>query len=207
MNKILVAAFLFLSTFCFGQGTDINKTPLKGDWIATAYFGNATLKAEDKFKVNANIAGGFLGKEFLLNNRYSIITGITNMHVRANFYNIDLGQVFVTNNSLQIPLTFHFNGSVLEKTSYYIGAGIYGSFLYSSTFENEVQDREVEEKKLGFNFGLLGDVGIRHQFNDIFNLNIGMRTFGDQLSAYKGDKQEFKLTNVYLFEIGAGFDF
>lgn len=196
--------FLVLATAeSFAQ--EVEPQTSKGNWIATGYFGNATLKGVDKFKANANIAGGFLGRDFFLNNKFSVLAGITNMHVRADFFDVAEGSVFITNNSLQVPVTFRFRDFVSEKTSFYIGAGVFGSYLYSSKFESELLDKNDEEKSLGFSFGLVGEVGIKHQFSDKLNFTIGLRTLGDQLDSYKDSKQEFELTNLYAIEVGLGF--
>lgn len=203
--KKLISLLVLISVAATSFAQESEQQTSKGNWVATAYFGNATLKGDDKFKANANIAGGFLGRDFFLNNKFSVLAGITNMHVRADYFEAAEGPVFITNNSLQVPITFRFRGFVSEKTSFYIGAGVFGSYLYSSKIESELLDKNDEEKSLGFSFGLVGEAGIKHQFSDKFNFTIGLRTLGDQLDNYKDNKQEFELTNLYAIEVGLGF--
>lgn len=206
MRKIFF--LLFLATVsAMGFAQEPEQQTSKGNWIASAYFGNATLKGVDKFKANANVAGGFLGRDFFLNENFSILTGITNMHVRADYFNAIRGQVFITNNSLQVPITFRYRGNVFQKTSYYIGAGIFSSYLYNSTIESESLALEEKEKGIGLSFGLIGEAGIKHQFTNKLNFSIGMRTQGDQFNSYKDSKEKFELTNLYVFEIGLGLVF
>jgi len=207
MQKIYLAVFLCFSTICFSQENENFRSSKKGNWIGTIYFGTATLKAENRFKINANVSGGFLGKEFLLDDEFSIVAGITNMHVRADFYNSISGQNFITNNQLQLPVSFRAKGAIVDRVSYYVGVGLYASYLYSSNLENEMLNNEDKEKGLGFNFGLLADLGMRYQFTDLFNMGIGFKTQGDQLDAFENGKQEFELSNFYAFEIGIGIVF
>lgn len=189
------------------QHSEISSPPVKGDWIVTAYFGNATLTAKNEFKVNASVAGGFLGKEFVVGNAFSIVAGVTNQHVRASYNSSEGASLFITNNSLQVPVTVRYSGRFENTFSYYVSIGGYGSYLYSSSIENEASGNEEETNGLGFNFGLLAAIGIKKQFSEHLSFTVGLKTQGDQFQNYKKDRQEFTLTNVHLFEVGLGYIF
>ncbi|WP_082830737.1 outer membrane beta-barrel protein [Cochleicola gelatinilyticus] len=206
--KYFILVFLLLCiTEAFSQQPEAALKEKKGEWIFTAYFGNATLTAKKSFKVNANVAGGFIGKEFVVSNSFSLITGITNQHVRASYNDTQGLQSFITNNSLQLPVTARYSGDFESGFSYFVSFGGYGSYLYSATVENEISGQDDKIKGLGFNFGLVADIGIKKYFTEHLSISVGLKTQGDQFQSYKDDKQEFELTNVYLFEVGIGYRF
>lgn len=174
-----------------------------GEWFVDTYFGTVTLEAEDSFKVNGNVTGGTIGREFILNENFSLLSGLEHLRTRADFQNQNQ-QVFLNNNYIRIPINLKYGYLFSEKTSVYVEGGIYGGYLYTSKFEIIAENFDDKERGLGFNFGLHAGVGIKHQLNEYFNMSLGFISQGDFATSFENDMPEYRLSDLYAFRLSAG---
>jgi len=179
----------------------------KGEWLVSNYIGFATLTAEDVFKGNANIQGGTIAKEFILNNRSSLIAGIEMYRATADFTDASGEQLYLRNQYVAVPVLYRMIYNRSAKISPYLDLGIYGAYLYKSDLENEALNTDDDEKGLGFNFGIQANLGAKFVVSDDFSIFLGLHSRADLIDSYKSSKQEFELTEVYLFKLGLGFKF
>lgn len=203
--------FFLISLICitqmsFSQEEIKSDDNQKGEWLVSNYIGFATLTAEDVFKGNANIQGGTIAKEFILNSRSSLITGIEIYRATADFTDTSGEQLYLRNQYVAVPVLYRLiNRSA--KISPYLDLGIYGTYLYKSELENEALNTDDDEKGLGFNFGIQANLGAKFFVSDDFSIFLGLHSRADLIDSYKSSKQEFELTEMYLFKLGLGFKF
>lgn len=204
--------FFLLGLICMAQMSfsqeDVTSVDnQKGEWLVSNYIGFATLTAEDVFKGNANIQGGIIAKEFILNQKSSLITGVELYRATANFTDASGEQLFLRNQYIAIPVLYRMIYNRSAKISPYLGLGIYGAYLYKSELENEVLNTDDDEKGLGFNFGIQLNLGVKFIISDDFSIALGLHSRSDLIDSYKSTKQEFELTEAYVFKLGLGFKF
>lgn len=202
-TMVITSLLLSLSLFPFAQENQ-NAAIQKGDWRVSLVAGFATLESDDVFKSTANVSGGTIGKEFVLNETFSMHTGLSNLRFRADATLSDGETYFFSLNVLQLPVAVQIQTNFSEKTTAFAQGGIYGSYLYCSRMENELQDVDHKESGLGFNFGLGFNTGVKHQLNEQFSLNLGLLLQSDLFESYAKDQASYKVTDLYAFQFGAG---
>jgi hypothetical protein len=175
--------------------------------LVSNYIGFATLTAEDVFKGNANIQGGTITKEFILNSKSSLITGVEMYRATADFTDTSGEQLYIRNQYVAVPVLYRMVYNRSAKISPYLDLGIYGAYLYKSELENEALNTDDDEKGLGFNFGIQANLGAKFVVSDDFSIFLGLHSRTDLIDSYKSSKQEFELTETYLFKLGLGFKF
>ncbi len=204
MKKIILLCLLVIHTFSiYSQENEVNKTN-KGEWIVSNYIGLATLENEGNFKVNGNIIGGMIGKEFILSNTFSLVTGIETLRVKSDFSNTGGQQLYLKNSYLKIPVGIRYRYTASEKTSFFIDGNLYGAYLYNSKIENEALNIKETEKDLGANFGIQAIIGLHHQLDEILSFNIGINTQSDLFTIYNNSVSDYKLKDLYAIQIGIG---
>ena len=206
-NLFLLLCFVLITQLSFSQEDVTSDDNQKGEWIGGFHFGFATLTAEDVFKGNANIQGATIAKEFILNNKSSIIAGIETYRATADFTDALGEQLFLTNQYIAVPVSYRMVYNRSAKISPYIDLGIYGSYLLKSELENEALNTDDDEKGLGFNFGIQANFGARFTVAEDFSIFLGLHSRTDLIDSYKSSRQEFELTEMYLFKFGFGFKF
>lgn len=205
MKKVIIIFFLFLAQSNYSQEIDEVQTS-KGNWLITNQFGIATLEADDTFKVRASIFEGLLGREFYLNNKFSIITGLEFLRVTADFQDFDNSQQFISNNHINVPISLKFYDDRNNKIALFAEIGFYGSYLLKSKLENVLDNETNEQDKLGFNFGQQFLAGLRFKLKGKFIFSISFKYKSDFASAYKDSKQQFEVTDFYAIQLGLAFN-
>ncbi|WP_299128872.1 outer membrane beta-barrel protein [uncultured Winogradskyella sp.] len=178
----------------------------KGEWLVTNQFGIATLEADNFFKVNASVFEGLLGREFFLNKRSSIITGLEFLRVRGDFTDAFGSQLFINNNHINLPVSYRFYSSEKAPLVMYGDIGAYGAYLYKSEIENALTNSDNEETGLGLNFGLQVNLGLKYKLDDDYSFTLGFRYKSDFASSYDDSEQQFELTDFYAIQLGLGFN-
>jgi|GEM_PF-3351855 len=203
--KRFLTFVLFILIYSNIYSQDVQNSTSNGDWIITADIGFATLEAKDNFKIATTIEGVFVGKEFLLNEKSSLIVGLGFENARADFYNASNQQVFIKNSYLNIPVSYRLFYDKPSRFALFADLGIYGSYLLKSKSEILLADFDESEKGLGFNFGVQGSFGAKYKFNnEKYNMSFGIKTKSDLINSYKSSVQEFMLKDTYMFQIGLG---
>lgn len=205
MNTMRVVFFIFLICFqqtCFSQEKNNEDS---GDWIVTLGIGTATVEAADNFKINGTVSDVFFGKELLLGDSSSIITGVEVTRVKADFSNALNQQVFIINNHINVPVSYRMLHNREGKFSVFADLGMYASHLLKSKIEIESDDFDDSENSLGFNFGLQASFGAKYKFNDTNSISFNLKSKADLINSYKNSVQEFQLTDFYVFQLGLNF--
>lgn len=201
--KVITVLLFSLSLFSLAQENHSTTIP-KGDWTVSLFAGFATIESDDVFKSTATVSGGTIGKEFVLNETFTMHTGLSNFRFRADAPLSDEEIYFFRLNVLQLPVDIRIQTNFSEKTTAFAQGGIYGSYLYCSRIENEMQDVDHKESGLGFNFGLGFNTGVKHQLNEQFSLNLGLLLQSDLFESSTDNQASYKATDLYAFQFGAG---
>jgi len=199
-NLIIFISCLVIS---FSQAQDDDN--YNGEWLVTNQFGTATIEADNAFKINASVFEGFLGREFFINKKSSLITGLEFLRVKGDFSDIEGGQLFLNNNHINIPIRYRFYGSAENPLVMYGDFGVYGSYLYKSEIENISENIEIDETGLGFNFGVEVHIGLKYRFEK-YSFNIGFKYKSDFATSYKDSKQKIELNDFYTIQLGLAFN-
>lgn len=210
MKKCIILGFLFFSLVGYTQEADIdfsNPGERKGDWLFNFQFGFGTLKADNLFKVNANIQSGFIGKEFILGKKYSLVTGLDFYDVNADFTDASNQQLFIKNRYLSIPVSIRLFTPISEKVNFYVDLGFYGSHIFRSEIDNESAGIEITDKGAGFAFGLLANFGARFEINKQNAIYAGFGSRNDLFDSFTSSQQNFELTEVVMVNLGWGYRF
>ncbi|QRM89582.1 outer membrane beta-barrel protein [Lacinutrix sp. WUR7] len=178
----------------------------KGEYLMHMDIGIATLEAENIFKTNAQVLEVFVGKEFLMNNTWAIITGIEHSKVKSDYSSLINEQLFLTNNYLSLPLYFQGEYKSTDKLTVYARVGFYASYLYYSKLENINLNQNSSNKNLGLNYGAQIGLGINYKIAEDLGVLFGVKSKSDMFNNYRDSKQEFKLTNFYALEFGLIFN-
>ncbi|MDX1463630.1 MAG: hypothetical protein R3359_11275 [Marinirhabdus sp.] len=202
--KLSIAIFLFIPWVSSAQ-TDDTTNQEKGAFFVRSFFGIGTLEAEDVFKVNANVSGGTIGKEFILSDLFSISVAIESLRARADYATAASGTNFLSNNYLQFPVKATIREQIGDQLSLTVSVGSLVSYLYASRVENVLLNLDEKETGLGTNFAVGADIFMKYYLNDAISFMLGLRTQADTFSISDGGSQEFSLTDVYAFELGVGF--
>ncbi len=179
----------------------------KGGWLINMDIGIATLEAENIFKTNAQVFEVFIGKEFLINKKWAIITGVEHSKVKSDYSSLINEQLFLTNNYLSLPVYFQGEYDSSNKLVVYARVGFYASYLYYSKLENVNINTDSSNKNLGLNFGTQVSLGINYKITEDLGLLFGVKSKSDMFNSYSDSKQEFELTNFYALEFGLIFTF
>jgi len=203
MKNIISLLILLFFASCSLFSQEGNNMGNKGDWIVVVDAGFAALEAEDNFKVSATAQGALIGKEFIIQDNASIITGIGVENVRADF-NDEMGRlVFLKNSHIYLPVGVRLFYDKTQKVSLFADLGIYGSYLLKSKVEVVSDDIDDSKNGLGFNFGIQASLGAKFKFiNDQNSISIGLKSKTDMVSGYRNSVQEFKMTDLYVFQLG-----
>ncbi|WP_296381042.1 outer membrane beta-barrel protein [Winogradskyella sp.] len=200
-NCLITFLFIFSTSSIFAQD-DYKESGKKGNWIITNQFGIATLEAEDFFKVRASVFEGAFSREFFLNEKFSIVTGLEFLRVKADFQDLDNKQQHISNNHINLPLSVKFYNNKSDKIALFAEVGLYGSYLYESKVENIFENETQKQKKLGFNFGQHFIAGLRFKLDKKYSASLGFKYKSDFSSSYSDSKQQFELTEYYAVQLG-----
>jgi hypothetical protein len=173
------------------------------EWFVTSYFGNATLEVENTFKTIAQVAGGALGRQLPLGDNLSLIAALELQRVRADL-DLEGSNTFLANNYAKLPILVELSATVTSATKLYVQAGPYASYLFLATLEQVAENVDVDDTNLGFSFGIQASAGLAHQFTDFLSLRLGLLAQTDLFESYNNDSPQFKLRDVYAFQLGAG---
>lgn len=209
-RKCIVLGLLLLSISTVAQESGIdssNQEERKGDWLFNFQLGFGTLKADNLFKVNTNIQAGFIGKEFILSKKYSLITGLDFYDVNADFTDASNQQLFIKNRYIGIPVSVRSFMPISEKVDFYVDLGFYGSHIFRSEIENEAAGMGITDKGAGFSFGLLANIGTRFEINQQNAIYVSFGSRSDLFDSFKSSQQKFELTEVVMLNLGWGYRF
>lgn len=193
---LFIALTLFIIDFSYSQ------EEMKGDtgyWFVSSYLGFLTLEQEDSFKTNATVVGGTVGKEFLLNDKFSILLGVEMQNITANIPNSNF---HLQNQSLQLPVFLSYRLYTYGKNALQFSAGVYSGYLFHSIVEEEALSIKNTEKGLGFHFGIGTFLGYKHYLNESLSFQLGLTSRGDFLQSYNEDYQKFKIKNLHAIQMG-----
>jgi hypothetical protein len=203
-NSIIIFLFILLPLSIFSQD-EHKEMDKKGNWVITNQFGIATLEAENLFKVRASVFEGVLGREFFLNKKFSLVTGLEFLRVKADFQDLDNKQQYISNNHINLPLSVKFYNNKSDRIALFAEVGFYGSYLYESKVENIFENETVKQKKIGFNFGQFFIAGLRFKLDQKYSVSLGFKYKSDFASNYSDSKQQFELTEYYAVQLGLSF--
>lgn len=179
------------------------ETSKKGEWFVTSYFGNATLEVENTFKTTAQVAGGALGRQMPLGDNLSLIAALELQRVRADV-ELEGSNTFLANNYAKLPVLVELGPQVANTTKLYVQAGPYASYLFVASLEQVAENVDIEDTNLGFSIGIQAGAGLAHQFTDFLSLRLGLLAQTDLLESYNNDSPQFRLRDIYAFQLGAG---
>ena len=202
MGLKLFVIFVCSSVICFSQ--EVNNENSNGDFSAHYFFGNVTIELENNYKVNGTTVGGGVGKEFNFNENYSLIVNVDFIRIQNEIpSSTNNNQLFQVNNFIKTPILLRYKPNFLEKTGLFAEAGIYASSLYNSKIEDILNDNEISDNMVGYNFGLQINIGIKYKINNSLSFNIGLNSYGDLFQLYD-DVPDFKILDSYSFQFGVG---
>jgi len=202
LKKIVIIGMFFLSiSETYSQTEGSNKK--KREFIVSSSIGTSTLEAKNNFKINTNVNEGFIGYEFIVNNKISFISGLEILSVKGDFNNAG-NQLFLTNNYITIPVTTRLFLNREQKMAIFADLGIYGSYLSKSQIEDVASNVNNTEKSLGTSFGFHANIGARYIASEKLSISLGIKSKTDIINSFKNSVQEFKLTDFYAFQIGLG---
>jgi len=185
-----------------------NESLKKSEWIATNQIGFSTITAKNILKTNALIFEGFIGKEFSLSSKTSLITGLEHLRLKADYIDDSSQEYYLNNYYINVPIYLRLVVSDRnEKINLFVDFGIYGSYLYKSKIENEASNFNVTDKGLGLNGGLAVIIGSRFKLDDNISFSIGLKSKADVFTNSNNENFEFKLTDFYALQLGLGFKF
>jgi len=198
-NSFFIVLIISLNSF---SQESLNK---KGDYFANYFFGNATIVSDNEYKVTADVVGGAIGKEFILDKQFSIITAIEYMRIQNEIPQANnAAQLFLVNNFIKIPVLIRYGFDIMEKSTLYAETGIYGASLYKSKVENIALSSTKKETTIGYNLGLDINIGFKQQLNSIYSFNFGLNSQADIFQSYDNSRADLKIVEVFTFELGFG---
>ncbi len=110
------------------------------------------------------------------------------------------------NTYLHIPLNLKANINLYhikpedKKVLLALGMGLYGNYLLNQ--ETETVTEESNQKKLGWNFGLSTQIGLKFNVSDILSLGIGFENQGDFTKISHNQVDQKIVTNSIYFSLG-----
>lgn len=192
---------LFITSSIFSQ----ESLATKGDYFANFLFGNATIESKNNYKVTADVVGGSVGKEFILNKQFSLIAAVTHLRIQNEIpATTNSSQLFQVNNFIGIPVLVRYGHEIIEKSTIYVETGIYAASLYKSKVENIALNNSQKENNVGYNFGLQVNLGFKYQLGDNYSLDFGLNSQGDLFQAYDDSASELEIVESYSFQLRFG---
>lgn len=187
--------FLIVLVFSFSKSFSQEATNIKGDFEINLGYGNANIAIEN------DVANGFYSsfkakKEFLLNKRYSLVTGfdLFNLHFNSNENSIE-------NKYLGIPLSFRANIRN-DKDAMFAEFGGYAYYLSNSNITDNFFKTTTKEKNLGNNFGVFFKMGYKKYFNENLKFNVSLINSQDLSSSFKKAVPQYEIKNQIGLEFG-----
>lgn len=198
MKKLVLSfvTIVLISLQSFGQNL---KEKEKGFWFVNNYMGFAVLESEDSFKINTNVYGAVLGKEFMLSKRFDLLTGVDVQRMRGNIPNSNFHLQSFT---IKVPVSLSYNGTVSEKTSIQVQLGMYAGYLLKTTVEDPALDAGNIEKGLGFSFGAGTFIGFNHFVTENVGFQLGLISQGDLFHSFKEEYNTIKISDLHAVQFG-----
>ena len=192
---------LFITLNMFSQ----ENPDSRGGYFGNFFFGNATIESKNTYKVNADVVGGSVGKEFILSKKLSLIVAAEHVRIQNEIPVMATSrQLFQINNFIKIPILLRYGHEFLEKSTIYAETGIYAASLYKLKIENIALNSSQKENNVGYNFGLQLNVGFRYQLSDIYSFEFGLNSQSDLFQAYDDSVSEIKIVELYSFQLRIG---
>ena len=199
-NKILFS-LLFVALNLFSQENNDSK----GDYFTSFYFGNATIESETNYKVNADVVGSSLGKEFILSKPLSLIVAVELLRIQHEIpVTTGSNPLFQVNNFIKIPVLLRYGQQFTDKSTMYAETGIYAASLYKLKVENIALNSSQKENNVGYNFGLQLNLGFNYRLSDSYSFGFGINTQADLFQTYNGAVSEIKIVELYSFQLRIG---
>lgn len=177
----------------------------KGDYFTSFYFGNATIESENNYKVNADVVGGGVGKEFILSKPLSLMVAVELLRIQHEIpVTTGSNPLFQVNNFIKIPVLIRYSHEFKEKSTMYAETGIYAASLYKLKVENIALNSSQKENFVGYNFGLQLNFGVKFQLCDVYSIDFGLNTQADLFQAFNNSVGEIKIAELYGFRLGIG---
>ncbi|WP_438988813.1 hypothetical protein [Polaribacter sp.] len=172
-------------------------------WVCS--IGASTLEAKKAFKIDANVFEGFLGRNFILNKNFSLISGLEVMRVKGNYTSVIGQHQYLLNEYLNIPISISYSKKSSEKISLFGGFGFYSSFLLKSKNEDFFNESVSVSKNLGATFGIQSNLGLKFIINKSSYVNLAFKAKTDVYDSFKNNVQEYVITDFYSLQLGFGF--
>jgi hypothetical protein len=187
--------FLLVLLISFSKSFSQETTNLKGDFELNLGYGNVNI-ALDKVVTTGYYNSFKVKKEFLINKRYSLLSGLdlVNVYFNSSSYNIE-------NKYLGIPLSFRANIRN-DKDVMYAEFGGYAYYLSNSNLTDHVINSTNKEKNLGNNFGVFFKMGYKKHFNENLKFNISIINSQDFSSNFKESIPSYQIKNQIGLELG-----
>lgn len=190
--KICFLIVLFCS---FSKSFSQEVTNAKGDFEINLGYGNANIAIDDA------VTNGFYSsfkakKEFLLNKRYSLVSGfdLVNLHFNSNTNSVE-------NKYLGIPLSFRANIRN-DKDAMFAEFGGYAYYLSNSNITDNFLNKTTKEKNLGNTFGVFFKMGYKKSFNENLKFNVSIVNSQDFSSNFKKAIPQYEIKNQIGLELG-----
>jgi hypothetical protein len=192
---------LFISLNVFSQESAASK----GDYFGNFFFGNATIESKSTYKVNADVVGGSIGKEFVLSKQLSLIAAVEHLRIQYEIPSAtNSSPLFQVNNFIKIPVLLRYGHEFEEKSTIYAETGMYVASLYKLKVEDIALNSSLKENTVGYNFGFQLNLGFRYQLSDIYSFDFGLNSQADLFQAYNDSVSEIKIVELYSFQFRIG---
>ena len=162
--------------------------------------GFATLEISGPFKMNSVSKELFIGLD-LFNIKEDIVlySGFEYTDISGSFSNSEV-DTFIKNKNVGALVMIRYLKKGANNLDFFIDAGAYSSYLFQS--ETLALGQTNSENSIGFNFGLKANIGAAFKFDEIWEFTIGLSTKADFANNTKKDLYEYKITELYAFNIG-----
>ncbi|HEX9981413.1 MAG TPA: hypothetical protein VGB50_12700 [Flavobacterium sp.] len=178
----------------------------KGLWSANTFFGICNVEAKDTYKINANVYGANLGREFYISRNMSVLTLLEHQTVTGD-YTLGDARAFQTNKLIKVPVSTRFYTDRKAVTSLYIEIGLYGSYLYHGESEIVSEDISTSDSNLGTELGVLLNAGVSHQVSDWLAVRLSLAGQNAVMANGSDNTPDTKISNLYAFNLGAAIRF
>jgi hypothetical protein len=192
---------LFVTLNAFSQD-DLGS---RGDYFTNLFFGNATIESENSYKINGDVVGGSLGKEFILSKPLSLITAVEYMRIQYEIpETTNTSPLFQVNNFMKIPVLLRYGHQFADKSTIYAETGMYVASLYKLKVENIALNSSQKKNNVGYNFGLQMNLGFNYRLSDIYSFGFGLNAQADLFEFYNESVSEIKIVEMYSFQLRIG---
>lgn len=197
MNKFLYTLIITIALSCnsYSQNEYSNS-----NLHINSSIGFATLEIENALKLNTISKEFFIGIDvFKIKEDMLIYSGLEYTDISGNYANSGT-DTFISNKYISLPIVLRYKKIGDNNLDFFIDVGMYGSYLFNTKSETLAQFNS--ENGVGFNLGLLANIGASYRFDETWKFTVGLRSKADFLNNSKDDLPEYKIEDLYAINIG-----